>query len=254
MKKILVIEDDIDIQENIVDLLETNGFEVVYAANGFEGLKLAENDLPDLILCDIMMPGIDGFNVKEKLQEKKKTSLIPFVFLTAKAEVNDIRKGMILGADDYIVKPFDSLQLIESINARLKKHQEIMTSSKVNNSSTFPQVVNEKKDKILINANNEDLLLEIANIICIKSDGNYTNIFTTDNKKLSVRKLIGEWEKSLPPQDFLRIHQSTIINTNFIQKIEKLAKRTHILRLKYYDKPLTISTRYSPQVRARFQF
>ena len=118
MKKILVIEDEANIRENLFDILDSRGFDVLTAASGKDGLRLVEAGKPDLILCDIMMPGISGLEVKKILSLDNETSIIPFIFLTAKTEFDDIRQGMNLGADDYLVKPFNSSDLVNSIEAR----------------------------------------------------------------------------------------------------------------------------------------
>ncbi len=120
-QKILVIEDNIDIRENIVELLSLSGYDTMEAVDGREGAKFALQELPDLILCDIMMPGLDGYGVLHILSKHRETHNIPFIFLTAKAEKSDMRKGMTLGADDYITKPFDETDLLTAIENRLKK-------------------------------------------------------------------------------------------------------------------------------------
>ena len=122
-KRVLVIEDNPDIRENIAEILELSGYEVKTAEHGKEGVRLAADYLPDLILCDVMMPELDGFGVLRILGQSPKTAHIPFIFLTAKAEKADFRKGMNLGADDYITKPFDDVELLDAIEMRLKKHR-----------------------------------------------------------------------------------------------------------------------------------
>ncbi len=125
MKKILVIEDTLEVRENIVEILELDGYEVVAAENGKIGVTLAVAEKPDLILCDVMMPELDGFGVLKILSKQKDTFTIPFIFLTAKAEKADFRKGMGLGADDYITKPFDHVELLEAIESRLLKSENL---------------------------------------------------------------------------------------------------------------------------------
>ncbi|MCL4132989.1 UNVERIFIED_CONTAM: hypothetical protein GTU68_058657 [Idotea baltica] len=110
-------------RENTAEILELAGFEVVTAENGKIGVQMAKDHLPDLILCDVMMPELDGFGVLRWLSRDTKTSGIPFIFLTAKAEKADFRKGMSLGADDYITKPFDEGELLDAIEIRLKKNE-----------------------------------------------------------------------------------------------------------------------------------
>lgn len=121
MKKILIIEDNTEIRENIGEILELADYEAILAENGKRGVELATNESPDLIICDIMMPELDGYGVLHILSKKESTASIPFIFLTAKAEKSDMRKGMGLGADDYLTKPFDDTELLDSIEARLRK-------------------------------------------------------------------------------------------------------------------------------------
>ena len=122
MAKILVIEDEELIRDNIVELLETENFEVFTAENGKIGLQLAIQHQPDLILCDVTMPEIDGYGVITALQNNPITATIPFIFLTANADVGDLRKGMQLGADDYLTKPCTPTELLKAIVIRLEKH------------------------------------------------------------------------------------------------------------------------------------
>ena len=121
MKKIAVIEDNNEMRENIEEILELADYEVYTAENGRKGVELVKKVIPDLIICDIMMPELDGYSVLFYLSKIPETSAIPFIFLTAKTERSDMRKGMSMGADDYIAKPFDEMELLEAIESRLKK-------------------------------------------------------------------------------------------------------------------------------------
>lgn len=129
MKTILVIEDNSEIRENLREILELDGYQVSTAEDGKVGVSIAYEELPDLILCDIMMPNLDGYGVLHMLSRNPQTMRIPFIFLTAKAEKVDIRKGMSLGADDYIVKPFDEVDLLTAVENRLKKFELIQEPS-----------------------------------------------------------------------------------------------------------------------------
>src|SRR5579885_2769730 len=115
MKKILLIEDNDEIRENTAEILELSNYKVFTASNGKIGLELAFEHRPDIIVCDIMMPVLDGYGVLMSLQKNSDTQNIPFIFLSAKAERNDIRHGMQLGADDYITKPFEGSELLSAI-------------------------------------------------------------------------------------------------------------------------------------------
>lgn len=120
-KKILLIEDNKDMRENTAEILELSKYVVLTAKNGKEGVELAQGEKPDLIICDIMMPVLDGYGVLHLLAKSNETAGIPFIFLTAKAERSDLRKGMEMGADDYVTKPFDDIELLNAIESRLKK-------------------------------------------------------------------------------------------------------------------------------------
>ncbi|MEW6468768.1 MAG: response regulator [Bacteroidota bacterium] len=120
-KKILLIEDNKDMRENTAEILELSNYQVFTAKNGKEGVELAQKNRPDLIICDIMMPVLDGYGVLHLLSKNSETANIPFIFLTAKAERSDLRKGMEMGADDYLTKPFDDIELLNAIESRLKK-------------------------------------------------------------------------------------------------------------------------------------
>ena len=118
-KKILFIEDDPVVRENTAELLELANYEVITAANGKIGVGLAKKHIPDIIICDILMPELDGYGVLKVLSQNEKTKHIPFIYLSAKTERQDVRKGMDMGADDYITKPFEEAELISAIESRL---------------------------------------------------------------------------------------------------------------------------------------
>jgi CRP-like cAMP-binding protein/ActR/RegA family two-component response regulator len=121
MKNILLIEDDQDMRENTAEILELANYRVLRAENGRRGVELARREPPDLILCDIMMPELDGYGVLHLLARDPHTAEVPFIFLSAKAERSDVRKGMELGADDYLTKPFEESELLNAIEGRLKR-------------------------------------------------------------------------------------------------------------------------------------
>src|SRR5690554_2253266 len=122
---ILIIEDNDDIRESTAEILEMSGFEVFMAAEGKSGVDMAIKHLPDIILCDIMMPELDGYGVLYMLNKHEETAGIPFIFLTAKAERADMRKAMEMGADDYLTKPFDDMELLNAVETRLRKRKPV---------------------------------------------------------------------------------------------------------------------------------
>jgi CheY-like chemotaxis protein len=122
MKKILIIEDNRDVRENTAEILELENYEVFMAEDGEKGIAIAKRVQPDVIICDIMMPELNGYEVLLNLRKDKKTASIPFIFLTAKTERADVRKGMNLGADDYLTKPFEESELLDAVASRIKKY------------------------------------------------------------------------------------------------------------------------------------
>ncbi len=124
MHSILIIEDEESLRLTLADRLTMEGFQVQTAADGCEGVRLAEAEPPDLILCDIMMPGMDGYGVLQTLQAQERTAAIPFIFLTAKANPQQVRAGMELGADDYLCKPVSKVDLLAAIRTWIGKHEQ----------------------------------------------------------------------------------------------------------------------------------
>jgi DNA-binding NarL/FixJ family response regulator len=128
MKKILVIEDEPEMRRNLATILKLEKFNVVQAENGRVGVETAKKELPDMILCDVMMPEMDGHAVLKALREDPQTVTTPFIFLTAKGEKQDLRSGMNLGADDYLTKPVAKADLLSAISARLKRNEQQLSS------------------------------------------------------------------------------------------------------------------------------
>jgi CheY-like chemotaxis protein/CRP-like cAMP-binding protein len=139
---VLIIEDHIELCENAAEILGLANYNVLVAYNGKKGLELAKKHTPDLIICDIMMPELDGFGVLRAVQNNPDLAAIPFVFLTAKSEFTDFRKAMDLGADDYLVKPFNGDDLLKIVDARIKKNR-MVTKTKVKNGHAVEMIEEE---------------------------------------------------------------------------------------------------------------
>jgi len=127
MKKILIIEDEPEMRRNLLTILKLEKFFAIGAANGRAGLDLAKKEKPDMILCDVMMPELDGYGVLQALRDDPSTVTIPFIFLTARGEQRDVRSGMNLGADDYLTKPVAKADLLGAIQARLARQAQQAT-------------------------------------------------------------------------------------------------------------------------------
>lgn len=124
MADILIAEDDFSTRSNLIQLLEKSGYTVLAASSGEEALEILERETPDLIISDVMMPGIDGYELLRRVNEEEKGDFIPFIFLTARTEMSDFREGMLSGGDDFITKPFKAHDLLKSIETRLKKKEK----------------------------------------------------------------------------------------------------------------------------------
>jgi CheY-like chemotaxis protein len=143
MKTILIIEDDIVLRETTSEILELENYKVLTASNGIRGAEQARIMLPDLILCDIMMPEMDGYQLLEILSKDEKTKRIPFIFMSAKTEIKDVRKGMDLGADDYLTKPVDEELLLSAISSRLAKFALLKEKEEAQEISAEQAIIND---------------------------------------------------------------------------------------------------------------
>ena len=149
MKSILVIEDNKDIRENTAEILDLAGYKTFTAENGKKGVDIAIREKPDVIVCDIMMPELDGYGVLHLVRKNENTQTIPFIFLTAKTERSDFRKGMEMGADDYVTKPFEDIELLNAIEIRLKK-AEILGNKYASSKQGLSQFIKDIKDSGLM--------------------------------------------------------------------------------------------------------
>jgi len=253
MKKILVIEDDYSVLSGIVDLLEAKSYTAFTASDGKEGVKIAKEIVPDLIICDVMMPKLDGYEVLKEITNNAATSFIPFIFLTAKAEMKDLREGMNLGADDYIIKPYDAPVLLKSIEKRLEKSEELKkyySHYPGNNHAKEAEKKLTNNDRLFLEHNMNAGFIKIGDIVFLTAETVYSNVYTTQQSKILIRRTLKKWEEMLP-DNFLRIHRSTIINLNHVLNIEKWFKRSYKVQMMHTKESFIISQRYSSLIKSR---
>lgn len=248
-KKILIIEDDKIVRENVESLLSEEGYITFSVKDGNEGIRIAKKECPDLIICDIMMQGKDGYEVIKELSNDSSTKSIPFIFLTAKVERDDIRIGMNLGADDYLFKPFDADDLLEAITSRLRRIEVLKANFSSSKSTELKKYTTD--DKIFIQVNNKAYPITISDIIYITAERQYSSIKTSDGKSYLLRKSISHWTSLLPEKKFLRIHRSTIINIDFLKAMESWHNSSFIVYLKNVENPFIISRRFSIQLKGK---
>jgi diguanylate cyclase (GGDEF)-like protein len=207
MKTILVIEDDPAIRNNIAMILRSQGFVILQAEDGLTGIELALGADPDLIVCDIMLPEISGYEILEQLRQVPESAVTPFIFLTALADRADMRQGMNLGADDYLTKPFTSQELIGAVNARLQKQQELTEPYR-----NEMRKVTEKLNQMV-----------------------YTDLLTNLPNRILFWKKIDEHLSQSPPQVYALI---LVQLANFDQIVETSGQSTADLLLQYLARSL----------------
>jgi len=251
MKKVLIIEDESVVRNNIETLLSESGYKVFKAGNGIEGIKKAQTEMPDLIICDIMMPDIDGFEVLEYLNHYSLTNIIPFVFLTAKSDAADLRRGMNLGADDYIIKPFKAVELLQAVETRLKKYERIKTEK--SKKALLNNTLNDDRNPYsFLPFFNSENAVQYADIVYITAEDVYSKLFYKDGRKVLFRKLLKDWEYELKGKGFLRIHRSTIVNINYVEKVERGPNGTNVIILRELGNKLLISRGYSKVLKEKY--
>jgi CRP-like cAMP-binding protein/AmiR/NasT family two-component response regulator len=189
MQKILLIEDNEALRENTAEILSLASFQVETAENGKVGIEMALKNPPDLIVCDIMMPVLDGYGVYQIISKNDALQHIPFIFLSAKSERSDLRKGMEMGADDYITKPFTDAELINAIKTRLEKVKNLQNRA-INNMETWTQIVSElgHKDEMHERLEHHDIV-EYKKKQVIYSEGQHPNkLFYIESGKIKIYK------------------------------------------------------------------
>lgn len=197
-KSILVIEDNEDIRESTAEILQLADYTVYTAENGKRGVELALIHTPDLILCDIMMPELDGYGVLYLLSKNSQTADIPFIFITAKAERADMRKGMEMGADDYLTKPFGDMELLNAIETRLQKRDAVRKNA--DSPGSFETLIDEARSEKLLNELSESSRLrtykkkqliysegdQLSQVYLVKSGSVRTYMVYQDGREISI--------------------------------------------------------------------
>lgn len=255
MRKVLIIEDNHDLADNIYLLLKEHGYNSFVAYNGVSGLKLFQQEKPDIILCDIMLSDLSGYKILSELKKISNAELPIFIFLTAKSHRSDYRKGMELGADDYITKPFTYDELINSITTQIKKRKSLSSNIKSRALTNEDSIKAEDKralsynDYFFINDKKNPGFYPVHDIISIKSIKDYTQLILLGNKKFIIRKPMIYWEEKLPAGKFIRIHRQSIINMDFIEKVEKASSNRLSIKLKFLDEKFEVSQRYKKKIK-----
>jgi DNA-binding response OmpR family regulator len=249
----LVIESNLKFLNVVSKVLEDAGYEVFTADNGNDGLRLAASELPCLILCNMVLYGMTGFEVLEKVTADASTGAIPFVFFTADYNIEALKRGMELGVDSIIFKPFSVEELLNVVRIKINKlrlAERRAVTEYVGNPSSPDQ--NKAGETILLNINRKKKLVKKSDIEYIKALGPYSTVYLLDKGRILVRKLLKEWESILPYEEFMKIRRSAIININYIKDLEKCSSRSLRIVMQHSKESFITSQRFSVKVKARF--
>lgn len=205
------------------------------AENLTEAINLIQINKPDVVFLDIQLQNENGFDLLEKIEKKFK-----LIFVTAFDEF--AIRAFEINALDYLLKPVNPQRLAKTLERLLETEEK--------NETSFRKL--EYEDRLFIEMGERSKFLKISAIKCICADGDYTHIFTDDGKKHLVTKPLKEWEDRLPEKYFVRIHRSTIVNLEFIEKVETWFSRSYQIYLHEMKEPLTVSRRYAAQLKVRF--
>ena len=259
MKTILLIEDDLVMRENTAELLELANYTVLTAANGKIGVSLAKKYIPNIIICDIMMPELNGYGVLQIISKDITTKHIPFIFLSAKIEHKDIRKGMNMGADDYITKPFDESELYSAIESRLAKAAILEEKTEINLGKETDSETNENELKTLNQLKNyfsdlaEEYSFNAGEIIYHEADNSNfiylikKGIVKTYKIDEQGKELITELRKeddlfgftsfshNVPHQEYAAAIEDTIVLRISNKELKEILQKNHELTLELFD-------------------
>ena len=230
VSKILIIDDEDEFRHVIIKFLSKQGFEVMAASDGKAGVGLAAERLPDLIVCDLNMPGMDGYEVLATLRTDERLADIPIIFLTGQSHPSQVRHGMSLGADDYLTKPVVLADLQSAIQVRLSRRQAQQQRQKQQIERAVELLGAVKPDQrdpllgsFLVKTPAEKRLVKVGEIERIIAYGEYSWVYWHKHPKGALlRKSLKQWLSELPGEQFIRVHRRAIVNLAWMERIEKL--------------------------------
>lgn len=249
-KKILIIEETDDNDNQFDSVLTDAGYSTYSAAGEEDGLEIAIHYQPDMIICSTKCFD-EGSCIVSTLTKRKETRSIPVIYISKSNDTTHLNKMLALGADNYVVSPFKDDDFLEIINKKFEKYIQMKEEIIENMNNTLSEK-EKKDDHILVKIGNKIKLVKFSNISCVIAQKEYSKVITNENYSIIVRKSLRNWLEILPPKNFLRIHRGTIINTNYLDRIEKTKGRTYEVYMKNKKEPLTLSQRYSNVMRRTF--
>jgi DNA-binding response OmpR family regulator len=247
MIKLLIVDDEEGFRRAIAQSLARQGFEVLEAAEGTEGLRVASQSRPDLILCDVEMPGLDGYGVLAALRRAPELADIPVILLTGQSEPAQVRQGMNLGADDYLTKPVSLSDLTGAIRARLQRRQPEREKRE-------QQAPSKEDNSFLVKTSTEKRLVKISEIRSILAYGEYSWVYWDNSQKGALlRKSLKQWMSELPAERFIRVHRRAIVNLAFMERVETLPGGRMQIYLHGIAEPIPVSLRLAPALNRKLR-
>lgn len=252
MKRILVIDDQSSEEFNFETLFPSDEYIVNTAMGQISGFAIAQRYLPDLIICNLKNES-DGISLIKGLNDSEITLTIPLVYLSSNNDPEIIIKIFNSGADAYLLKPFVPKDLVKVVEIRLRKYDQLKNRIKqiCMESLEVEENIPRRNDHILVTIGNRLHLIKFDQIVCVTALKEYSKIHTLNKQNIIVRKSLKSWVDLLPTNNFLRIHRSTIINIEAIEKINKKG-RSYVVYLKTIKTPFDLSQRYSQIMRKTF--
>jgi len=261
----MIIENDETVLSFLSNTLKKAGYKIIIAQDGKSAVRMAKLEKPNLILSEIMLKDIDGFKLLSEIRNNHSLISTGFIFITAKTERTFYRLAMEKGADDYLSMPITKNELLNAVSSRInrneavknfyysslrEKNQELLSYEKEMNGEIIERLGLD--DQILVDTEERHKLIKIKAIKVISSVGDYSKILTFEGNKYFFRRPMKVWEDILPEENFIRIHRSTIINLDFVDKFEKSSNRIYNVYLNNETKPINMSRRYSLKFKDRF--
>jgi two-component system LytT family response regulator len=252
--QLLIIDDDEQFGLFVAQFLRQQGFEVVCARSGQEGIRAAADRLPDLVICDLEMPGMNGQAVLANLRLDARLADVSLIFLTGQSAPEQIRAGMNLGADDYLTKPVDADELLRAVKARLARAQiarRLPKQRMADNASDDTRLGLD--DTILVKNTSEKKLIRVREVKRIIAYGEYSWVYWEKGRGALLRKPLKQWEAELPEHQFIRIHRQAIINLAFLERVEKPFSGGQKVHLRDTAEPIAVSQRLAPSLNRKLK-
>jgi CheY-like chemotaxis protein len=251
--RVLIIDDDASFIAIVTKFLQQQGYAVSSASNGEDGLRMASKQVPDLVLCDLEMPGMDGYEVLSQLRQEENIADVPFIFLTGQAQPHQVREGMNLGADDYLSKPFNGEELLRAVKARLSRAQLRKARASQPDERPGGSGTLGLDDSFLVKTSSEMKLIKVRQLHSVVADGEYSWVYWDSGKGALLRKALKQWEAELPPGKFVRIHRRAIINLDYMERLEKTPAGQAKVYLRDIPEPLEVSLRLAPSLNRKLK-